>query len=111
MNDLYLIAHLVRGEPTFAIATRDENNEFWIEPSIGHRVYPYWFTLLGPLLADIAGCGPEVPTEDWPDFWGDTLLGSDIHVSKADTKGGSELLERLGLKKDKPPTTPLVRRF
>ena len=55
----YLIAHLVRGQPTFDIATRFcegdapcqpacglyprcKEEEWWIIPTSGHRAYPYW---------------------------------------------------------------------
>jgi hypothetical protein len=40
---LYLIAHKVRGEPAFDIATREdvEGEEMWIIPTSGHRAYPY----------------------------------------------------------------------
>lgn len=113
-DDLYLIAHLVRGEPTFAIATKDEEGEFWIEPSIGHRVYPYWFLHLSSLAEawdHIAGFNIPEPPLDHQDFWGSTLLGSDLFVSEESKAAGTELLQRLGLGKAKAPTPPLVRRF
>lgn len=54
MNNLYLIAHVVRGEPAFDIAVQmtvtvganigDDGTEevWWIIPTSGHRAYPYW---------------------------------------------------------------------
>jgi hypothetical protein len=49
MTELFLIAHKVRGEPAFDIATpmevempTGEFEEWWIIPTSGHRAYPYW---------------------------------------------------------------------
>jgi hypothetical protein len=63
MTELYLVAHKVRGEPAFDIATRLECPEcegtgpehgscveceslgyWWIVPTSGHRAYPWWWT-------------------------------------------------------------------
>lgn len=43
MTELYLIAHLVRGEPAFDIASQVEveGEVWWIIPTSGHRAYPY----------------------------------------------------------------------
>ena len=53
MTDLYLIAHRVRGQPAFDIATRIQigDEEGWIIPTSGHRAYPYWHVLLTKLVA------------------------------------------------------------
>lgn len=65
--NLFLIAHRVRGEPTFDIAERMDAPEWgtlsdpapwWIMPTTGWRVYPFWH--YGPI-------GPE-PTVDGPYF-------------------------------------------
>lgn len=53
MSDLYLIAHLVRGQPAFDIAEEIEP-DLWIIPTSGHRAYPYWsieLDLLGIITA------------------------------------------------------------
>lgn len=49
MTDLFLIAHLVRGEPAFDIASQigeDTSGPIWIIPTSGHRAYPYEFIQL-----------------------------------------------------------------
>lgn len=72
MSELYLIAHKVRGEPAFDVATRiecgichgvgghdvtpdyegpscsecDGTGYWWIIPTSGHRAYPYWHCAL-----------------------------------------------------------------
>jgi hypothetical protein len=57
MNDLYLIAHLVRGEATFDVAVRLEEGSqsdpgpWWIT-SVGWRAWPYWTHPLGMLLVE-----------------------------------------------------------
>lgn len=52
MTDLYLIAHRVRGQPAFDIATRIQigDEEGWIIPTSGHRAYPYWQIILSDLV-------------------------------------------------------------
>ena len=52
MTELYLIAHKVRGEPAFDIATCEEveGEDMWIIPTSGHRAHPYWHQGLDPLL-------------------------------------------------------------
>lgn len=64
MDELYLVAHKVRGEPAFDVATRiqcsecegnsnkgrepyicfacDDLGYWWIIPTSGHRAYVYW---------------------------------------------------------------------
>lgn len=47
MTDLFLIAHKVRGEPTFDIAIRleladEDGDDMWIIPTSGHRAFPYF---------------------------------------------------------------------
>lgn len=73
MTDPYLIAHLVRGQPAFDIATRmkcpvceavmqgldiasagctecDQEGYWWIIPTSGHRAYPSDYIKLAHLL-------------------------------------------------------------
>lgn len=87
MSELYLIAHIVRGEPAFDIASQIEVNDevIWIIPTSGHRAWPYW----SALLEDIDDCydlrlhgrgnialdtmdGPPEPPSDWPDHYSTT---------------------------------------
>lgn len=61
MTELFLIAHKVRGEPAFDVATQmecpichndstertecvecDGEGHWWIIPTSGHRAYPWW---------------------------------------------------------------------
>ncbi len=74
MSELYLIAHKVRGERAFDIATQmdcpeclgkdhntlegltecvecDSLGYWWIIPTSGHRAFPYWVYELGDLFA------------------------------------------------------------
>ncbi len=59
MDDLYLIAHKVRGEPALDIAIRLEGSgtesdpgPWWIVSTSGHRAYPYWWAPLTEILDD-----------------------------------------------------------
>ena len=51
MNDLFLIAHKVRGEPAFDVAQRLQigDEEGWIIPTSGHRAYPWYAVALRDL--------------------------------------------------------------
>jgi len=81
MTDLYLIAHVVRGEPAFDIATKldieDEEGQWWIIPTSGHRAYPYWHRSLNSLcdwhmpdlFGDYQGPPPDKAPEGWPDHY------------------------------------------
>lgn len=70
--ELFLIAHKVRGEATFDVATRmscpicedfegtnhgcpecDNEGFWWIIPTSGHRAYPYWSKPLDDLAWDL----------------------------------------------------------
>jgi hypothetical protein len=44
MEELYLIVHLVRGEPALDIAIKLQigDEEGWLIPTSGHRAYPYY---------------------------------------------------------------------
>ena len=75
MSEKYLTLHKVRGEPAFDVAVKleidekEHGEEIWINPTSGHRIYPYqkW-----PLyLLNLTPGHPEeltVPT-DWPDHY------------------------------------------
>lgn len=95
-SELYLIAHKVRGQPAFDIATRLQigDEEGWIIPTSGHRAYPYWDIPMS-WLRDFEGVGfpdIELPTmpPDWPDHYATTAAPR------------LRLADALGLTKPKP---------
>lgn len=106
MTNLYLIAHKVRGEPAFDVATKmqcpecaaqgcsecDNTGWWWIIPTSGHRAYPYAQT---EMLMDADPMPPDLP---------------DHYPPRAEPQ--RSLIDLLGLKaKPKPPAAPIVRRF
>jgi hypothetical protein len=59
MNDLFLIAHKVRGKLAFDVAERVGSE--WVIPSSGRRAYPWWtssLTISGPVMG-MVGVGIE----------------------------------------------------
>lgn len=109
-EELYLIAHKLRGAPTFDIAIQMtmDDEVWWILPSTGHRAYPiiHWpLKELGIIdcpfsVSDEAG--PLVFHPDWeglPDFY---PRNEPILDRKAEASVGRSLLESLGLAKDRP---------
>lgn len=98
MTDLFLIAHRVRSEPAFDIATQidcaecagqgeigshpdkpmfscsecDGEGFWWIIGTSGHRAYPYWCCILEE-LDFLNGKHPNdylgVMPSDWPDHY------------------------------------------
>ena len=104
MTELYLIAHVVRGQPAFDIAEQMEVEDevWWIIPTSGHRAYPYWSTALDePIHGYITELCPDPPT-DHPDHY-------QTHAAKGEGRiGALALLERLGLVKPKAPFTRRV---
>jgi hypothetical protein len=111
----YLIAHIVRGEPSFDIAilaedmgTDTDPGPWWIMPSTGHRCYPFASWNVED-LADISDYPHEKPwtvldkaPDDHPDFCHYTLAPA------SNPAAGLELLSKLGLIK---PKEPLKRRI
>lgn len=81
MIDLYLIAHKVRGEPAFDIATKmdcpecnamgclecDDLGYWWIVPTSGHRAYPYWSDPLQWYMDEM--CDVPAMPEGLPDHY------------------------------------------
>lgn len=79
MNEPYLIAHIVSGQPAFDIAIildqLDEDSEIiWIIPTSGHRAYPYWYRALNDM--ELSGYPTTYvnelappPPENWPDHY------------------------------------------
>lgn len=75
---LYLLAHVVRGEPAFDIGEQmrcpmcaldeqgaecvecDSTGYWWIIPTSGHRAYPYWNINLDSLMHDTSGSISEI---------------------------------------------------
>ncbi|MDE2107067.1 MAG: hypothetical protein KGL39_58210 [Patescibacteria group bacterium] len=94
---LYLIAHLVRGEPAFDIAHEIEIGDEigWIIPTSGHRAYPYWQTELNNCFANGIAVIPEPPSADWPDHY---------PTAAASPSFTGNLLAALGLAAPKTPT-------
>jgi hypothetical protein len=112
MTDLYLIAHKVRGEAAFDVASKmtcpecdneayftmgcvecDQLGYWWIIPTSGHRAYPYWANSLDNAvdweMLRINGN----PIVDMPEY---NL--PDHYPTSTPTKGPT-LAERLGLTK------------
>lgn len=69
-EELYLIAHKVRGERAFDIASplKVGAELWWIIPTSGHRAYPYWIVPLDSLTNFDSGLFPMMP-EDLPDHY------------------------------------------
>lgn len=113
-DELYLIAHKVRGSAAFDIAIQMEmdGEVWWIIPTSGHRAYPYWHVRLdmdddfpnkiymssnkGP--GDIRLEYPNMP-EDWPDHYPQTSTPKSPNETRA---SGRSLLQSLGLATDRP---------
>lgn len=68
---LYLILHKVRGEATYDVAQRLDE-ELWIIPTSGHRAYP-WRAWRIDYLFDGKAITPNMVDrpipEDWPDHY------------------------------------------
>lgn len=86
MNELWLIAHKVSGEPAFDVATQmdcpecmdaagtnygcvecDNLGYWWIIPTSGHRAYPYWAVALNNI-----DDRHELSLECWRDLGNDS---------------------------------------
>jgi hypothetical protein len=123
--DLFLIAHKVRGEPAFDVATRmecpecpegtdegfciecDNTGWWWIIPTSGHRAYPWWSTSLGCQLQDDETV-TLVRTLDLVPPMPSAL--PDHYAHRAAPK--VDLATALGIAKPKPaPLPPITRRF
>lgn len=117
--DLYLIAHKVRGEPAFDVATTmicpecsdgddcegcaecDGTGLWWIIPTSGHRAYPYYDVSLneidGTFMTDIV---KQMMPEGLPDHY----------TTQAEPQ--RSLADALGLTARKPaPPTRIHRRL
>ena len=123
MTDLYLIAHQVRNEPAFDVATRmecplcaghdvetntwidpqgcyecDQLGYWWIIPTSGHRAYPYhWSALSETDLAYIHAMPLDLP-DHYP------------HALAPDAPKRN-LIDLLNLRPKSAPTAPFPRRI
>ncbi len=101
MTELYLIAHKVRGQPAFDIATCEAVNgeEHWIIPTSGHRAYPYWYEVLdiiiGHAIANEAISAPGDMPADLPDHY-------TVKAAPKPTFNPEAVLRSLGLAKPRP---------
>ena len=124
MTDLYLIAHKVRNEPAFDVATRmecpecaaqgcnecDDSGFWWIIPTSGHRAYPYaHWQFCGSDYIGMKTLGfeqhpfnvPPMPP-DLPDHYPHAL---------APDAPKRNLIDLLNLRPKSAPTTPFPRRI
>lgn len=91
MSELWLIAHKVRGEAAFDIATQmecplcaghghdldgychecDGERFWWIIPTSGHRAYPYWSYMLVRVMSAImlVDLPPSAMPDGLPDHY------------------------------------------
>ena len=114
MTDLYLIAHKVRGQPAFDVATRmecplctqedgdipgcyecDDFGYWWIIPTSGHRAYPFgdWLLYAQDPIPEMPPMPPSLP-DHYPTRATPTI----------------SLAEALGLTKPRP-LPPIIRRI
>lgn len=113
LDNLYLIAHKVRGEVGFDIAMRCEDmgtpsdpGPWWISQTWGWRAYPIDYWPLNQLLyKDGTGDVFHLLTPDMPPDATDIFEQSDDarKMSGADLAEGQSLLLQLGLVKPKDP--------
>lgn len=130
---LYLIAHIVTGEPAFDIAIQlcdhdsdepcqpncglypDCKGEWWIIPTSGHRAYPYWAIRLEDiddthsLKLDGSGIseytdGPPEPPENWTDHY---KYNPHLLETKETIQNAQELLAAIGFDNLQVPPTAL----
>lgn len=113
-EELFLIAHKLRGAPTFDIAIQMvmDDEVWWILPSTGHRAYPYWHCELYNCTAIVRPNSTrricvealdDMPS-DLPDFY---PRNEPILDTKTQAAVGQSLLQSLGL--SKPTTHPSVQ--
>lgn len=115
MTNLFLIAHRVRGEPTFDIAiccteedgwgTYSDPAPWWLMPTTGWRVYPYWSIEVSHLIGGpndwtIDKLVPPMPLGT-PDIF-EVNSQFDPTTPMEDRIDAAGLLLALGLLKPKP---------
>ena len=106
---LYLIAHSVRGEAAFDVATKmmcphcpgyldnqgfgcfdcDDKGWWWIIPTSGHRAFPYWHTEINELMYAAGMIVDKPMPSGWPDHYrvGPTPTLNIMSLFKAHRKG------------------------
>lgn len=132
LDDLYLIAHKVRGEAAFDVAIKivcskcqghDEDSctscegfgHWWIIPTSGHRAYPWWSIELADLGEDTSWAGEPgfegmraiMIDHPMPDSWPDHYASPSLNLREPDAirAEGKSLLAKL-----LPPRKPLTDR-
>ena len=128
-NELYLVAHKVRGEPAFDIATHmtcptcnatnddchacDGVGHWWIIPTSGHRAYPYWNKPLFEHYLVLLPDGNMAWTQSQESFvdglMPDMPPGLRDHYL-TEREAAKSLIDMLGLAKPKL-SAPIARRF
>lgn len=126
-SEPYLIAHLVRGEPTFDIAIKmpmhfegtyvdlSYDEEWWIIPTSGHRAYPYWSVEITRLVGTGEPFNDEIPSPptNWPDHYATDLSRDQARRDNYEARQANTNIEpsplalSLGLVR---PRTPIPRR-
>lgn len=135
MSELFLIAHLCRGEPTFDIAERqpcaicngggnhpasdvieacvecDGTGHWWILSTPGYRAYPWWWVALNDvpdLELLFQHAAPFDPRTKPDGDWPDIFACNDRPSTTIAPTGARALLARLGLT---APSAPIKRRL
>lgn len=124
-SPLYLVAHKVRGQPAFDVATQldcpecnggtrdavssecsecDSLGYWWIIPTSGHRAYPWWHTAITQIGTWNWYIGQQpIDVPNMPD-----ALPDHYTTRAAPTQS---LADALGLTTRKAPSRPILRRF
>lgn len=99
-EELFLIAHKVRGEPAFDIAHQMliDGEVAWITTTYGHRAYPYWWMEIEHIAEAAQIVMPPMP-ESTPEHFEVTAAPK----GKGSGTQGKDLLAKLGLIKPKEP--------
>lgn len=105
MSELYLVAHLVRGEPAFDIASQisTDSETIWIIPTSGHRAWPYWSVPIEDIQFNCGfGYGDEVSWDVLHQLVPDPPSDHPDHYSTHTTKGPflTNLASALGFKRE-----------
>ncbi len=127
-DELYLVAHKVRGAPAFDIAQHltcphcqatddgclacDGAGHWWIIPTSGHRAFPIMNWLVSDLCHFIHGCEwqPNVQTELGPIEASPEWAKLRDHYTTI-AEAALDLTKALGLDKPLAPVAPILRRF
>lgn len=128
-DELYLVAHKVRGEPAFDIAQHltcpkcnatddhctacDGVGHWWIVPTSGHRAYPIMNWLLSDLRDrdKFGGHSPFSPLDEAGplEHHAEFIAVRDHYAVEQEI--AINLMHALGLSKPPTPSAPIIRRF